>query len=333
MLQIFYSFIIPVYNRPDEIKELLTSFLEQESSISFEIIIVEDGSDILCKSVVESFSKQLDVRYYFKENSGPGLSRNYGMQKAKGTYFIILDSDVLLPKNYLKIVNDKLLTAYVDAFGGVDMAHDSFTAIQKAINFAMTSFLTTGGLRNTTDSSDFFQLRSFNMGISKKVFMATKGFSKQRFGEDIELSHRIKKMGFSSCLFLNAIVYHKRRANFNQFFNQTFNFGSTRPILNKMYKNTAKITYWFPTVFIFGLLVSVLLSFYGMPLFLFAYFLYFLLVFVLASVKEKSIYVGLLSVIAVFTQFLGYGIGFFRSQVRLHVQHKSIKETFPKMFS
>ncbi len=332
MLQLFYSFIIPVYNRPDEIKELLTSFLEQESNIPFEIILVEDGSSISCKSVVESFSKQLNVHYYFKENSGPGLSRNYGMQKAKGTYFIILDSDVLLPKDYVKIVNDKLVTAYVDAFGGVDMAHCSFTAIQKAINFAMTSFLTTGGLRNTADSADFFQLRSFNMGISKEVFMATKGFSKQRFGEDIELSHRIKKMEFSSCLFSDAVVYHKRRANFNQFYKQTFNFGRARPILNKMYKNTAKITYWFPTVFIFGLFVSVLLSFYGILSFLAVYILYFLLVFVLASVKEKNIKVGFLSIVAVFTQFLGYGIGFFRSQVRLHIQHKSIKETFPKMF-
>ena len=244
-----------------------------------------------------------------------------------------MDSDVILPKDYIKILYNKISKLNIDAFGGVDDAHSSFTATQKAINYAMTSFLTTGGLRNKENNANSFQLRSFNMGISKEVFLKTKGFSKQRYGEDIDLSNRIIKMGFTIKLFPNLKVYHKRRSNFEQFFKQTFNFGRARPILNKTYKNTAKVTYWFPTLFTFGLLFSFVLLMLGQSIPILFYLVYFFIIFTNAYQKNKNFKVALLSLYATLVQFVGYGVGFFRSWARLYVQHKSVKETFPKMFS
>lgn len=328
-----FSFIIPVYNRPQEIKELLNSFLLQDFNGDFEIIIVEDGSSKTAESVINEFKEKLHIVYLKKNNSGPGDSRNYGMRKAKGNFFVVLDSDVLLPKEYIKTLYKEISKSQIDAFGGVDIAHTSFTDIQKAINYAMTSFLTTGGLRNKEDKKNSFQLRSFNMGISKVVFLKTKGFSKQRYGEDIDLSNRIKQFGFKSKLLPDLQVYHKRRANFEQFFKQTFNFGRARPILSKMHKNTSKITYWFPTLFVFGFLFSWFSLLLGKPIFMLFYLVFFLILFIDAYLKNTNLKVALLSVYATLVQFTGYGIGFFRSWVRLHVQHKSIKETFPEMFS
>jgi len=328
-----FSFIIPVYNRPQEIKELLNSFLLQDFNSDFEIIIVEDGSSKTAESVINEFKEKLHIVYLKKNNSGPGDSRNYGMRKAKGDFFVVLDSDVILPKEYIKTLYKEISKLQIDAFGGVDIAHASFTDIQKAINYAMTSFLTTGGLRNKEDKKNSFQLRSFNMGISKAVFLKTNGFSKQRYGEDIDLSNRIKQFGFKSKLLPDLQVYHKRRANFEQFFKQTFNFGRARPILSKMHKNTSKITYWFPTLFVFGFLFSLVSLLLGKPIFMLFYLVFFLVLFIDAFLKNTSLKVALLSVYATLVQFTGYGIGFFRSWVRLHVQHKSIKETFPEMFS
>jgi GT2 family glycosyltransferase len=219
----------------------------------------------------------------------------------------------------------------LDAFGGVDDAHSSFTPIQKAINYAMTSFLTTGGLRNK--SKDNFQLRSFNMGISKEVFTKTKGFSKYRYGEDMDLSNRIKKLGFKVKVLPQVKVFHKRRANFEQFFKQTFNFGMARPILSKLHHTHLKLTYWFPTLFSFGLLFALILLMLGNPVFIYFYLVYFLLLFVDSYFQNKNIKVALLSVFATIVQFIGYGMGFFRSWTRIHLQHKHIKETFPEMFS
>jgi len=325
-----FSIIIPVYNRPDEIKELLESLLKQDYTANYEIIIVEDGSQKLSKKIIEAFNDKLNIQYFYKQNTGPGDSRNYGMQKAKGVFFIILDSDVLLPKDYLSKVEKLITSNNLDAFGGVDDAHQSFTIIQKAINYAMTSFLTTGGLRNK--SNDNYQLRSFNMGISKEVFDKTKGFSKYRFGEDIDLSNRIKKLGFKTQVLPQVKVFHKRRANFDQFFRQTFNFGMARPILSKIHQSPLKITYWFPTFFSFGLLFSILFLILGNPYFIYFYLFYFLLLFVDSYIKNKDLKVAVLSVYASIIQFMGYGFGFFRSWVRIHLQHKSIKETFPQMF-
>ena len=327
-----FSIIIPVYNRPQEIKELLESLVMQDYNNLFEVVVVEDGSVKTAKNEIECFQDKLSITYLFKKNTGPGDSRNYGMQRAKGDFFIILDSDVILPKNYLRTVSKKIAENHLDAFGGTDDAHPSFTNTQKAINYAMTSFLTTGGLRNTEKKQDSFQLRSFNMGISKEVFQKTKGFSKQRYGEDIDLSNRIKKLGFKSKLLPQVKVYHKRRADFEQFFRQTFNFGRARPILNKMHQNTSKITYWFPTVFSFGLLFSIIFLVLGNPFFILIYLLYFIVILTDSYLKNKNIKLAIYSVYASLVQFLGYGIGFFRSWVRLYLQHKSIRESFPEMF-
>lgn len=321
-----------MFNRPQEINELLNSLLHQDYNNSFEIIIIEDGSTNKSDKIIERYESNLDIKYFFKENSGPGQSRNYGMQKAKGNYFIILDSDVILPKKYLSEIDYSLKSNFTEAFTAPDCAHYSFTNIQKGINYAMTSFFTTGGLRNNKGSQNF-QLRSFNMGISQNVFEKTNGFAKQNFGEDIDLSFRIEKLDLSKQFIANAYVFHKRRVNWNKFYKQIFNFGAARPILNKMYKNTAKITYWFPTVFLFSFLISLIALVFKLPILYFLFVLYFLFLFMHSLWINKNVIVAIYSIQATCIQFLGYGFGFLRSQFRLHILKKTNKETFPKMFS
>ena len=307
----FFSFIIPVYNRPDEIDELLQSLAILKFNSPFEVVIVEDGSTNTCRHVIEKYNHKLDITYFFKPNSGPGDSRNYGMQHAKGDYFLILDSDCILPESYLEEVTNSLAESYVDCFGGPDKALDSFSDIQKAINFTMTSFLTTGGIRGGSEKLDKFQPRSFNMGLSKKVFEITNGFSEMRAGEDIDLTFRLWNHGLETQLIDNAFVYHKRRNSISSFFHQTYAFGTARPKLNKMYPTTAKLTYWFPSVFILGLDLSILLLFFGIYNPILLYGLYFSLIALDASFRNNfNPIVSLLSVITSLTQFLGYGLGF-----------------------
>ncbi len=328
-----FSIIIPVYNRPEELGELLQSIYVQDEDRKTEIIVVEDGSERRCNSIVSRFDSLLNIKYCFKKNSGPGDSRNYGMQRASANYFILLDSDCILPDNYLSIVNEALEKDYVDAFGGRDTAHSSFSNWQKAINYSMTSFLTTGGLRSEETASKKFQLRSFNMGISKKAFTLTGGFSKQRIGEDIDLNFKLLKNGCQTRLIEEAFVYHKRRASFLDFFKQTRNFGSARPILNKMHPGSAKLSYWLPSFFVMGLLASFIFWYLGSPLGFLVYAIYFLAISIDSYVKNKNLVVAFLSIVATFIQFLGYGSGFLKSVYKLYIQRKDFKEAFPGMFA
>lgn len=331
-MQLQFSFIIPVYNRPDEIEELLQSFVELKTAINYEIVIVEDGSNITSKTIVETYKSKLDISYYFKENSGPGDSRNFGMQHAKGNYFIILDSDCILPNNYLNEVEKSLKTNYVDCFGGPDAAHHSFTNLQKAINFSMTSFITTGGIRGGKNSVDTFQPRSFNMGISKEAFLVSKGFGRIHPGEDPDLSIRLWNLGFKTKLIPQAYVYHKRRISWRKFYQQVYKFGLVRPILNKWHPSTKKITYWFPTLFCIGFLISVLLLFFKIKWVILAYILYFVIALVTALISTKSIVVALLSLVAISIQFFGYGFGFLKSTIAIGVFNKNPETYFPKLF-
>ncbi len=331
-MQLQYSFIIPVYNRPDEIQELLESFDALDGAIPFEIVIVEDGSTKTSKTVVETFSNKLNISYYFKENSGPGDSRNFGMQHAKGNYFIILDSDCILPKNYLVAANKSLELDYVDCFGGPDAAHSSFSNLQKAINFSMTSFITTGGIRGNKNSVGKFQPRSFNMGLSKKAFEASKGFGRIHPGEDPDLSIRLWNLGFKTKLIPEAYVYHKRRISWNNFYKQVNKFGMVRPILNKWHPSTKKITYWFPTLFCLGLVLAILFYILGYKWLLLGYAVYFLIAFLLALVSTKSLIVSVFTIPAILIQFFGYGYGFLRSTLAISVLNKNPEKHFPKLF-
>ena len=313
-MKLAFSIIIPVYNRPNEIDELLESLSQQDLSANFEVLIIEDGSSIKSDIVVEKHKNKLNLKYFFKENTGAGASRNFGMEKASGNYFIILDSDVIVPKQYLLEVKKALETNYTDAFGGADAAHSSFTSLQKAINYSMTSILTTGGIRGNKKSLDKFQPRSFNLGISKKAFEKTNGFSRMKNGEDIDLTFRLWEHGFETQLIEKAFVYHKRRSSIKQFFRQTFGFGTARPILNNKYPESSKITYWFPSFFIIGFDISIILTIFGFQQFLYFYGIYFLLIFIDSLFQNKNLYVAFLSMITSFTQFLGYGLGFLESK-------------------
>ena len=306
-----FSIIIPVYNRPEELDELLASILAQEYNEAFDICIIEDGSSVKSDLIVEKYRTEFPIHYFEKENTGPGPSRNFGMQKATGNYFIILDSDVILPKHYLAKVTKQLEHKYTDAFGGPDAAHPNFSVLQKAINYSMTSFLTTGGIRGKKSSVEKFQPRSFNMGLSRKAFETTNGFSEMRAGEDIDLTFRLWNHSLETQLIDNAFVYHKRRNSISSFFHQTYAFGAARPKLNKMYPTTAKLTYWFPSVFILGLDLSILLLFFGIYNPILVYGLYFSLIALDASYRNNfNPIVSLLSIITSLTQFLGYGLGF-----------------------
>ncbi len=326
------SFIIPVYNRPDEIQELLNSFVQLDGPGTFEIVIVEDGSTNPSDQIVSSFEDRLNITYLVKDNSGPGHSRNYGMKRAGGSYFIILDSDVILPKNYLNEVLEELNGSYSDFFGGPDKAHASFSNLQKAIDYSMTSFLTTGGIRGKGSNKERFQPRSFNMGISKQAFTASGGFGKIHPGEDPDLSIRLTKGGYASRLFPKAYVYHKRRISWNKFYKQVNKFGKVRAILNKWYPETTGMTYWFPLLFVLGLIGSIILWFTGVAIPIYIYGLYFILVFLGSWIRSGRLEVACLSIVALLVQFIGYGLGFLNSNLKLLFSKKSAEELFPNLF-
>ena len=327
-----FSLIIPVYNRPDEVDELLESLSQQDYTENFEVVIIEDGSSLRCDDVVRKYAGKLHLSYCYKENSGPGDSRNYGMKKAKGDYFIIFDSDCIIPKSYLTEVAKALKENYVDCFGGPDAALDSFSDIQKAINFAMTSFLTTGGIRGGSEKIDKFQPRSFNMGLSRKAFEASKGFGNIHPGEDPDLSIRLWNLGFETRLFSKAFVYHKRRIDWAKFTVQVNKFGKARPILNSWYPQYNKLTFFFPTVFIIGLFFAVVLLIFNFDLLLQLYFVYFLALFLVSTYQNKSFKIGLLSIKAVWKQFFGYGTGFLESFIKIIILNQKPEEAFPELF-
>jgi len=328
----YFSIIIPVYNRPDEINELLESLLLTTYSNNFEIVIVEDGSTITCEDVVLKYANKLTISYYFKANSGPGDSRNFGMEKAKGDYFIIFDSDCIIPNQYLTEVDKELKSNFVDCFGGPDKALKSFSNIQKAINFAMTSFLTTGGIRGGSEKINKFQPRSFNMGISKKAFEASNGFGNIHPGEDPDLSIRLWKLGFETRLFTNAFVFHKRRIDWDKFSVQVSKFGKARPILNSWYPEYKKVTFWFPSLFVIGFIISVVSVFVLFDWFLKFYFLYFVVIFIVSSIQNRNPIIGVLSIVAVWKQFFGYGIGFLKSYFKINILRKKPQDAFPELF-
>jgi len=340
-----YSIIVPVYNRPNEVDELLQSLCQQTVK-DFEVLIIEDGSIKTCKDVCDKYANILVLHYHAKENSGPGQSRNYGAERAKGEYVIILDSDVVLPATYIEAI-DKSLTTDIIAFGGPDAAHPSFTPIQKAISYSMTSFFTTGGIRGGKAKLDKFYPRSFNMGIRRDVYLQLGGFTKMRFGEDIDFSYRIVEAGYRPQLFPEAWVWHKRRTDFRKFFRQVYNSGIARINLEKRHPGTMKFVHLLPTVFTVGVIGLILISAVGRALmhyidrdqFYWMCFapwipiiLYSLLIFFDSSIKNRSLKVGFLSIPAAFVQLMGYGLGFIESWWKRCILKQDEFQAFEKTF-
>ena len=383
-----YSIIVPVFNRPDEVDELLESLCHQEVK-DFEVIIVEDGSKKPCKDVCDKYAGILDLHYYFKENSGPGQSRNYGAERANGDWLIVLDSDVVLPTGYLRAVDERLkmknerydysqandkkpqsnhiyhlssFISQIDAFGGPDASHPSFTPVQKAISYSMTSFFTTGGIRGGKGKKlDKFFPRSYNMGIRREVYQELGGFTKMRFGEDIDFSYRIVEAGYKTALISDAWVWHKRRTDFRKFFRQVYNSGIARINLTKRHPGTLKLVHLLPTVFTLGVIGCLLMFLNGAELYaegewldahdmrpydnmhqgvgmafcvlgLFPLLFYSTVIFIDSSIRNRSPWVGLLSIPAAFVQLMGYGFGFIVSWWKRCVLKQDEFTAFEKNF-
>ncbi|AMR33232.1 glycosyltransferase [Mucilaginibacter sp. PAMC 26640] len=308
----FFSIIIPLYNRPQEIDELLGSLVLQTYK-QFEVLVIEDGSTEKAEDIVEGYADRLDVKYFFKENEGQGFTRNFGFKRAKGEYFIVFDSDCLIPDDYLQIVNDSLSANWLDAYGGPDGAHPSFTPIQKAISYSMTSPFTTGGIRGNKKAIGQFHPRSFNMGISRQVWEKAGGFIITRLGEDIEYSIRIHAKGYQIGLIADAIVFHKRRTDFVKFFKQLHFFGRARINIYKFFPNQLKAVHFFPAAFTLGLAFTLIANLLGWQIALLGNLvlaIIILLIFFHAWWKNNSLKIAFLSVIAAFTQLTAYGIGF-----------------------
>ena len=325
-----YSIIVPVYNRPDEVDELLESLTHQVFR-NFEVVIVEDGSDKRCDEVCNRYKDLLPLRYYYKKNSGPGNSRNFGVDYANGDYVIILDSDVVVPPHYLSAIDEELSREQCDFFGGADAAHASFTPVQKAISYSMTSFFTTGGIRGGKKKLDKFYPRSYNMGVRRTAYQALGGFSRMRFGEDIDFSYRLIENGYKSRLFPEAWVWHKRRTDLRKFFRQVYNSGIARINLEKRHPGTMKPVHLLPMLFTLGVLLLLLLSPWCLwtltPLLAYA-----LIICIHSSVVNKSLRVGLLSVPAAFTQLTGYGLGFINAWWKRCVLRQDEFQAFEKTF-
>ncbi len=310
-----YSFIIPVYNRPDEVDELLESLVRLQGA-NFEVVVVEDGSELRCGSVVEKYAKDLSIKYLVQENAGPGRARNCGVERTAGEWLLILDSDCIVPPGYLQAIEKELAAEPCDAFGGPDRAHEGFTPVQKAINYSMTSFFTTGGIRGGKRKLDKFYPRSFNMGVKRDLYHKLGGFSNMRFGEDIDLSIRIYESGASCRLFPEAWVWHKRRTDFRKFFRQVHNSGIARINLYKRHPESLKKVHLLPATFTLGTVLLVVVALCGLP---FSYCslwallpiaFYALLVFFHSLVLNANLWVAVLSVYASFVQLIGYGTGF-----------------------
>jgi len=325
-----YSIIIPVYNRPDEVEELLQCLVNQTYS-NFEVVIIEDGSVIKCEEVIEKYKPTFAINYYFQQNTGQGFARNTGFKYAQGEYFIVLDSDALIENNYLEIVDNQLNTNFLDLYGGPDRDHPNFSPIQKAISYSMTSLFTTGGIRGSKKNlGGTFHPRSFNMGLSRAVWESTKGFTITRMGEDIEFSIRAISLGFKSGLISEAFIYHKRRTSFSQFFKQLKFFGKARINISRFFPKELKLVHTFPMLFTLGCLSIPFLYLVYKPFFfaeIIFLWLYILLNFIDSTLKNRSIKVGLLSIIAVFVQLFGYGIGFITEGWKRLFEEKGYKQT------
>lgn len=306
-----FSIIVPVFNRVDEVDDLLQSLTLQKSKI-FEVIVVEDGSTVPCKEVVDKYASLIDVKYYFKDNEGRSIARNYGLERATGDYFIFFDSDCVIPDDYFSKLEKALDRSKLDCFGGPDSAHDSFSDTQKAINYSMTSFLTTGGIRGGKIQLEKFTPRTFNMGFSRKVYEKVGGF-REMFSEDIDMSTRIKQAGFSIGLIRETPVYHKRRVDFKKFFRQVYVFGMSRITLYLLYPGSLKIVHWLPALAVIGGIALLFLSIFASPWFLLPLTIYLLAIWVMALMSTKSIKIATLAIPASVIQLSGYGCGFIKA--------------------
>ncbi|MDD2960712.1 MAG: glycosyltransferase [Muribaculaceae bacterium] len=307
----YFSVIVPVYNRVGEVRDLLESLVAQ-SNKDFEIVIVEDGSTQPCKDVVDKYIDSIEIQYYHKSNEGRSIARNYGMERAKGEYFIFFDSDCVIPPDYFAVLTESLKRNYVDCFGGPDAAHESFSDLQKAISYSMTSFLTTGGIRGGKVQLEKFVPRTFNMGYSRRVWEQIGGF-REMFSEDIDMSTRTRQAGFSIGLIREAFVYHKRRVSIRLFSRQIYVFGMSRITLYLIYPDSLKLVHWFPALFVLGNLALILLSVLWNWIAILPLLAYIIALFITALVSNKSIKIACLAVITSFVQLGGYGIGFIKA--------------------
>lgn len=326
------SVIIAIYNRKDELFELLNS-LSLQSDKDFEVIIVDDGSLLNLRPTTDLFRDTLNIEFYRKENSGPGLSRNYGARRAKNDWLVFLDSDVIVETDYIANIKNNLSNTPCDAFGGADKAHKGFNLMQKAISYAMTSFFTTGGIRGSTKTLSKFQPRSFNMGVRKSAFQEVGGFSEMRIGEDPDLSMRLWENGFTTAFFNNIGVYHKRRTDFGKFSKQVYQFGCARPILNQRHPKYVKISFAFPSLFLLGYVLGFIsYFFFQQGLILGFYGLYTFIVFFHALVKTRNISIAAMAIIASYIQLFSYGYGFLKSWFLLNMMRRKPEDAFPSHF-
>lgn len=308
-----YSIIIPVYNRPDETEDLLAS-LAAQTCRNFEVVVVEDGSTVPCREVIEKYAQTIPVKYFFKPNEGRSIARNYGMEHAEGDCFIFFDSDCVIPADYFEKLERMSAEEPFDCFGGPDAADASFTPVQKAINHAMTSFLTTGGIRGGKVRLEKFAPRTFNMGFTREVYDKVGGF-REMFSEDIDMSTRIRLAGFSIGLYPELPVYHKRRVDFRKFLRQVYVFGMSRITLKLLYPDSLKAVHLLPALFVIGVVAMVLLAIFCSPWWLLPLGIYLLAIFVAALWATRSPRIALLAVPASMIQLGGYGCGFIKAFV------------------
>ncbi len=309
----YFSVIIPVYNRPAEVDDLLQSLAEQ-SCQDFEVYLVEDGSTVRCDNVAARYNDRLDLHYHYKENQGRSIARNYGIERATGDYFIFFDSDCVIPPQYFETLKREFEREYVDCFGGPDAASDDFSDVQKAINFSMTSFLTTGGIRGGKVQLEKFVPRSFNMGYSRKVWEKVGGF-REMFSEDIDMSTRVRQAGFSTRLIRDAYVYHKRRVDLKKFARQTYVFGMSRITLKLLYPDSLKLVHCLPALFVLGCLALILLAIFWHWWAILPLALYVLMLWISALISTRSLKISLIAIVSSFIQLGAYGIGFIKAFV------------------
>ena len=338
----FYSIIIPSFNRADELSELLKSFEQLDfPKDAYEVIIADDGSTDTTAELVKKFQdkKSFTLTYCSQQNKGLGAARNLGMENAAGDFFVFVDSDVTVPPHWLNEIDLGLSREKADAFGGPDTYLDSFPALLKAINYSMTSFITTGGLRGKKGRKlAKFYPRSFNMGLSRKLQEKIGGFGNLRHGQDIEYSSRIIRSGAKVFFAEKAFVFHKRRTNLRRFLRQVFNWGIARINLYQIDPSMFEPLHAAPAAaLILVLTVSAAAVFSPLFFWLFKIGLVSGLLVLLfsmadAAIKYKQLKPSFYLPLVIPIQVFAYGAGFIYNFIRRAVFKKDVKTGFKKNY-
>ncbi len=336
---IFISVITPSYNRASELEHLMRSISAQSIDHNlFELIISDDGSTDDTEALINSWQEKasFSIKYISQENKGPGAARNHGLEKSIGELILFIDSDCEAHPKWIETIVDEYHKSEFDACGGPDGGKKDFTLLQKAIDYSMTSFFTTGGMRGHSEKmiSKFYP-RTHNMGVKRDKYEAVGGFGNLRHGQDIEFSHRIRTSGGKIRFIKNALVYHRRRTSLRQFIKQVFNWGVARINLGKIDTAMLEPVHFLPSLSILLSLFIILIIYqldWGISEIFLLFFSPLSIICLLGALNKKDLRVFPILLLVIPIQIFGYGLGFLQAYIRRFIFNEAELVGFKKNY-